>query len=258
MSSIIGVIGIAFSLWYVFTFHSKGFGGYFDAPSMVLIGCMPPSVMLLSHTIGDFFTGFATLGKALFSTMERRQGEVIDVLTRSSQMIRAEGLGSLVKVRDQVRYDLLRDGVSLIVNDFSVDEIRHNLQNKINSKQTRLASAANLFENMSKLSPGVGMIGTLMGLIGMMSNMKDPTQIGGGMAMALITTFYGLMLGTLFYGPFSEKILLEAEKTLEIDLMVMEGVVGLKAKKSSIHMKDIVKTYGKKANPEQGTPSKAR
>ncbi len=116
----------------------------------------------------------------------------------------------------------------------------------------------NYNENGGAFAPGFGMIGTLMGLIAMMANMKDPTQIGGGMALAMITTFYGLLLGTLLYGPFSEKILLEAEKTLEIDLMVLEGVVNLKAKKSSIHMKDIVKTFGKKAGgPEQPSP-KAR
>lgn len=258
MSSILGIIGIIASLWYVFATPSKGFAGYFDAPSAVLLLVMPPSVMLLSHSLADFLTGFSTLGRALFTTMTQRQGEVIDVLTRSSQLIRSDGLGALVKVRDQVRYELLRDGISLIVNDFTVEEIRHNLQNKINAKQTRMASAANLFENMAKLSPGVGMIGTLMGLIAMMANMKDPTQIGGGMALAMITTFYGLMLGTMLYGPFSEKILLEAEKTLEIDLMVLEGVSNLKAKKSSIHMKDIVKTFGKKSGgPEQPTP-KAR
>ena len=100
---------------------------------------------------------------------------------------------------------------------------------------------------MSKLAPGVGMIGTLMGLIEMMANLKDPSQIGSGMALAMITTFYGLLLGTVVYGPFSEKIALEGEKSLELDLLVMEAIVGLKERKSSIHMKDIVNTYAKSA-----------
>ena len=60
---------------------------------------------------------------------------------------------------------------------------------------------------MSKLSPGVGMIGTLMGLIEMMANLKDPSQIGSGMALAMITTFCGLLLGTVVYGPSLKKLL---------------------------------------------------
>ena len=100
---------------------------------------------------------------------------------------------------------------------------------------------------MSKLSPGVGMIGTLMGLIEMMANLKDPSQIGSGMALAMITTFYGLLLGTVVYGPFSEKIALESEKSQELDLLILESIVALKERKSSIHMKDIVNTYAKAA-----------
>jgi len=55
---------------------------------------------------------------------------------------------------------------------------------------------------------------------------------------------YGLLLGRLLYGPCSEKISLEKEKSTEIDLMVLEGVISLKSKKSSLHMKDIMNTYG--------------
>ncbi len=254
MSPLIAIAGIVFSLYYVFTSPSGGFEGYLDKPSLVLLGMMPPSVMLLSHTLKDFYVGFSTLLQALFRG-NKREKEVINVLTSASQLVRSEGIGSIMKVRNQVRYELLRDGLSLILNDFSVDEIRHNLQNKINSKQMRMSLASNLFENMSKVSPGVGMIGTILGLIAMMINLKDPSQIGGGMALAMITTLYGLLLGTVVYAPCSEKISLEAEKSLEIDLMVLEGVLSLKGKKSSVHMRDIMSTYSQdKSAP--GKPTK--
>ncbi|MGE0174816.1 MAG: MotA/TolQ/ExbB proton channel family protein [Oligoflexales bacterium] len=246
MSPIIAVCGIFFSLYYVLTHPHGTFTGYFDKSALVLIGLMPPSVLLLSHTIKDFLNGIATLLRALFRTQNRAHNEVIEILTKSSALVRTQGIGSLMNVRNHIRYELLRDGISLIVNDFTVEEIRHNLSNKINAKQSRMSLSANLFENMAKASPAVGLIGTLMGLISMMSNLQDPTKIGGGMALAMITTLYGLLLGTLLYAPCGEKISLEAEKSLEIDLMVLEGVIGLKSKKSSIHMKDIMKTFGSK------------
>jgi flagellar motor component MotA len=68
------------------------------------------------------------------------------------------------------------------------------------------------------------------------------------MALAMITTLYGIMLGTFIYAPMAEKIQIEAERTLEVDLLVMEGVMNIKGKKSSVHLKDIVKTYGAKNN----------
>lgn len=245
MSAILGIGGIAFAIYYVIMFPSTKFHGYMDIPALILIGICPPCVMLLSHTLTDFHTGVSTLLSATFGTRRRIESEIINVLTQASAMVRAEGIGSLLRVRDRIRYDLLRDGVSLIVNDFTADEIRHNLSAKINAKQSRLALASNLFENMSKVCPGMGMVGTLIGLIAMLSNLTDPSKIGGGMAMSMICTLYGLSLGTFIYGPWGEKISLEAEKSLEIDMMVLEGVISLKGKKSSIHLHDIMKTYSK-------------
>ncbi len=257
ISGIIGISGIVYALRWVLTAdHSHGFGGYMDMNAIVLLGIMPPSVMLLSHSMGDFFTGFSTLMRATFSQQQKHQRHVIDTLTRASGLIRAEGMGSLMKIRNQIKYELLQDGISLIINDFTPEEIRHNLQAKITSKQSKLGSACSMFENMSKMCPGIGMIGTLIGLIAMLSNMSDPDKLGSGMALAMITTLYGLSLGTLFYGPFGEKVGIEAEKILELDLMVLEGVLMLKGKKSSIHLKDIVKTYGSHGKGNQAPGGK--
>jgi chemotaxis protein MotA len=222
------------------------FHGYWDPAAMVLLGFGPPSVMMLSHTLSDLFVGIKLLATSIFSRHGQHQAEIIDALTRASQIVRTDGLGALVPLRDRMQYDMLRDGFSLIINDFKPEEIRHNLMARINAKQSKMALAASLFENMSKLCPGMGMIGTLMGLIAMLSNMNDPSKLGSGMALALITTLYGLMLGTIIYGPWGEKIHIEAEKILEVDMMVLEGMINIKSKKSSIHMKDIMKTYANK------------
>ena len=256
MSSIIGIAGIVYGLYFVFTSPAKGFSGYFDKPSMVLLGLLPPSIMLLSHKLTDFGTGIKILFKSIFNNTGRKHIHVINMLSVCSARVRSDGVGSLLAERKKANYDLLIDGLSLIVNNFTVDEIRHNLNAKIGARQGQMSLASNLFENMSKVSPGVGMIGTLLGLIAMMSKISDPSAIGSGMALALITTLYGLLLGTLLYQPFSEKISIESEKILELDLLVLEGVLALKSKKSSVHMKDIMKTYSKAAGSSESKVAK--
>ena len=251
MSQILGLSGIVYAIWYLIMHPAMKFHGYWDPSAAVLLGLGPPSVMMLSHTVMDLLRGFQLLASSIFSSHARHQAEIIDVLTRASQIVRTDGLGALVPLRDRLQYDLLRDGVSLIINDFKVEEIRHNLMAKINAKQSKMALAASLFENMSKLCPGMGMIGTLMGLIAMLANLNDPTKLGSGMALALITTLYGLMLGTIIYGPWGEKIHIEAEKILEVDMMVMEGIINVKGKKSSVHMRDLMKTYASKSASAQ-------
>ena len=251
MSQLLGLSGIGFAIWYVIAHPATKFHGYWDPAAVVLLGFGPPSVMMLSHTLSDLIVGLKLLATSIFSRHNQHQAEIIDALTRASQIVRTDGLGALVPLRDRMQYDMLRDGFSLIINDFKPEEIRHNLMARINAKQAKMALAASLFENMSKLCPGMGMIGTLMGLIAMLSNMNDPTKLGSGMALALITTLYGLMLGTIIYGPWGEKIHIEAEKILEVDMMVMEGVINIKSKKSSVHMKDIMKTYASKHGGQQ-------
>jgi chemotaxis protein MotA len=110
---------------------------------------------------------------SLFTNLRRKQDEVIVTLTNASKAVRSDGLGAIMSFQKQAKHPLLRDGMSLIVNDFKPEEIRHNLTARINAKQTQMNLAANLFENMSKVCPGVGMIGTLLGLIGMLANMED-------------------------------------------------------------------------------------
>ena len=70
-------------------------------------------------------------------------------------MVRTEGLGSIIRIKDRAKYELLRDGFSLIINNFTPEEIKHNLMARIESKQTRMGLAANIFENMSRVCPGV-------------------------------------------------------------------------------------------------------
>lgn len=243
MSLLIGLIGIFGSLAFVFLYESPGYQGYFDLPSAVLLIVAPPSIMLLSHTAADFFTGIRLLLSSVFSRGRKHHMEVIETLTLASKAVRSDGLGAILPIRDRARYDLLRDGLSLIINDFKPEEIKHNLMARVNQKQSHMQLASNLFENMSKVCPGVGMIGTMLGLIAMMANMSDPSKLGTGMALALITTLYGLLLGTIIYAPWGEKIALEAEKSLEIDLLVVDGILNIKGKKSAAHIRDLLKSY---------------
>ncbi len=252
ISPIIGLSGIAYAMYFVFTHRSVGgsHNMFIDYPAMVLLAVCPPSVMMLSHSFGDLLRGFSILVRASFSRKKSIELHIIDMLTRAAQLVRSDGIGAITRVRNGARYELLRDGMSLIINNFSTDEIRHNLSAKIGLRQSEMQLASHLFENMSKVCPAVGMMGTLIGLAKMLANMSDPSTIGGGMAMAIIGTLYGLMMGTVLYAPFGEKIALEAEKTLAVDKMVLEGVLSLKERKSSIHLRDIVATYGSKSKQQ--------
>lgn len=246
-----GLSGFSLALWYLLSQGSEHFNGFWNPAAAVLLGLGPLSVILMSHSFVDFISGLRTLFSIAFLNQKREMNTIANQLSTMSSSVRNEGVGILAKYKPALRNPLLKDGITLILSSFTAEEIRHNLTAKVNTKQTQFTHAATLFENLGKLCPGMGMLGTIIGLVKMLSNMSDPTMLGPGMAIALLTTLYGLLLGTVVYTPIGEKISIYAEKTLQLDLMILEGVLLLKEKKSQAHLRDVLNTYSNHSGAER-------
>jgi chemotaxis protein MotA len=251
ISVIVGLSGFASALWYVLIHGGASFSGFWEPAAAVLLGGGPIAIILMSHSFYDFFSGIRTLFSLAVMSQKREMNQISNQLSVLSYSVRTDGIGVLAKYKAQLRNPLLKDGVSLILSSFTTDEIRHNLTAKINSRQTEYAHAVSLFENLGKLSPGVGLLGTIAGLVKMLSNMTEPAKLGPAMAVALLSTLYGLVLGTVVYMPVAEKIAIYAEKRLQLDLMVLEGVLLLKEKKSQAHLRDVLNTYSTNSTDRQ-------
>lgn len=247
----VGLSGFSWALWYLLYYGSNQFKGFWDPAAAVLLGVGPLSVILMSHSFIDFVAGLKTMLSIAFLNQRKEMNQIANQLSVMTSTVRNEGVGVLAKYKSQIKNSLLRDGVTLILSGFTPDEIKHNLTAKINTKQTQYSHASHLFENLGKLCPGMGLLGTIIGLVQMLSNMSDPTKLGPGMAIALLTTLYGLLLGTVVYSPISEKIAIYAEKTLQLDLMILEGVLLLKEKKSQAHLRDVLNTYSSSSASNQ-------
>ncbi|MBM3382576.1 MAG: hypothetical protein FJY29_09075 [Betaproteobacteria bacterium] len=248
---LVGLSGFAWSLWYVLQHGSNQFRGFWDPAAAILLGVGPLCVILMSHSFVDFVAGIKTLTKIAFFSQKKEMNQIANQLSTMTSAVRTEGVGILARYKEHLRNPLLKDGVTLILSGFTPDEIRHNLTAKINTKQNEFTHASSLFENLGKLCPGMGLLGTIVGLVQMLSNMSDPARLGPGMAIALLTTLYGLLLGTVVYTPVSEKISIYAEKTLQRDLMILEGVMLMKEKKSHAHLRDVLNTYSSVAPAER-------
>lgn len=217
---------------------------FYDRDSLLLLAVGPVAVIFMSYSFVDFFNGLKTVSSMAFLNQSKEMNSISNLLTHLSQAVRADGVGAVAQHKDKVKNPLFRDGLALILNGFTPDEIRHNLVAKINTRQSQFNSAANLFESMGKLCPGMGLLGTIIGLMKMLANMSDPKALGPAMAIALLTTLYGLVFGTVLYNSIADKVRLYAEKSLQLDTMIMEGVLLLKEKKSGAHFRDVLNTYG--------------
>lgn len=255
ISIILGLSGFAYTFYFLISQPAGGFSGFWDKSAALLLAAGPICIIFVSHNFIDFFAGIKVILKMAFLNQKREMNQISNQLTMISSIVRKDGVGAIAQFKNGIKNAFFREGLTLILNSFSVEEIRHNLTAKINTKQQQFAHAGNLFESLAKLSPGMGLLGTIIGLVLMLQNLSDPSKIGSGMAAALLTTLYGLILGNVVYQPIAEKITIYAEKTLQMDMLILEGVLLLKDKKSSAHFNNILTTYSSQnAQAQKGAP----
>lgn len=130
----------------------------------------------------------------------------IDTLLRMSEVARREGLLALEKRLDGVDDPFLRSGLQLIADGVEADVVRQMLEIDIASLDERHRSMIDLFESLGAYAPTFGMMGTVIGLINMLGNLSDPSQLGLGMSLALLTTLYGVLFANLVYLPIGARL----------------------------------------------------
>ena len=245
VSIILGISGFIAAFLYMINNHSTSFTGFFDRSAFLLLSTAPLCVVMISHGVLGLLSSIKSLLITVFSSHTREMKRLSDELTNMSLAIRNEGMGSLSLFLKKTKNPLFQEGITLILNGFNREEIKHNLTAKINTRQVAFQGTVELFETLGKLSPGIGLIGTVVGLVTMMTHLQDPSQLGSGMAVALLSTLYGLILGNVIYMPIGDKMNIYGEKVLIRDTMIMEGVLLLKEKKSYAHLRDVLKTYSR-------------
>lgn len=156
-----------------------------------------------------------------------QEERLISQLVTFSEKARREGLLALEDDLEELEDEFLRKGIQLVVDGTDPEIIKNILYNELNQINARHRSAILLVDDLSKQAPAFGMIGTIMGLIIMLARIEDRSTIGNGMAVALLTTFYGAMLGYLVFGPLRKKLEdRDVSETLVKEIMV-EGVLSI-------------------------------
>ena len=127
---------------------------------------------------------------------------------------------------EKARNPFLRTGIQLVIANTNEDEILDLLRWRIARLKAREYAEAQIFRTMATYAPAFGMIGTLVGLVNMLEVMDtgDLTVIGPRMAVALLTTFYGILLANLVFKPIAVKLERRTEERLIAMNMVLEGI----------------------------------
>ena len=190
---------------------------------MIVLGGTIASI-LLTFPFKDVIKAFQA---AFFVLYEPKvdPNDMVKTIIKLSNISRRQGLFTLGRI--DTNNLILKKGCNLIADGANEDVIRNALRTEIESLKHRHFNIQDVFTKMATFSPAFGMIGTLIGLVQMLNKLSDPSTIGPGMAVALLTTFYGSILSTLFFLPIAGK--LKARTMTEVINMeiIFEGAIAM-------------------------------
>ncbi len=198
-------IGVGLALVFIPIFLGTGAGAFFDIPSILMVLGGTIAALLVNYTVDDLKKMVAGI-KGFFGFQPPELTQYVRSFTEMARLARREGLLALDKQLEQVEDDLTRFGLEMAVDGTDPKEIDAFMEQRINDALKEHKLLAKMLNSAGTFAPSFGMIGTLVGLIQMMQNLTDPAAIGAGMAIAMITTFYGALFANLFFLPMASKM----------------------------------------------------
>ena len=153
--------------------------------------------------------------------------ELIHTFMHLSEVKRKDGVRACEELARHSGNNFLALGVAMVADNRSLTDIRQRLDQEIDLFITKRESEVTILSLMGRLAPAFGLAGTVVGLIRMLHGLSDPNLVASGMSVALLTTFYGIMLANLIVLPLERKL----RERLRIDAVEMtiigEGIIGL-------------------------------
>ena len=214
---------------------------FLNLPGFLIVVGGTFAATLIKFPISGVFVAFFVGIKVAFINERENPREIIDLTMRLVKRARKVGLLGLEKVK--VGNTFFRKGVQLCVDGRDVDVIRKMMTREMEMAIQRQEVGEKVFRAIGESAPAFGMVGTLVGLVQMLSTMDDPTTIGRAMAIALLTTFYGLLIAQLIALPISDK--LEAKNSLERAnrTLIIESIVQIHERNNPTAVFDILEAY---------------
>ncbi len=154
---------------------------------------------------------------------------IIAILVEFAEKARREGLLALEDNVREINEVFLQKGIQLVIDGTDPELVRNILETKLTFLEERHQQGRRIFSTMGELAPAFGMIGTLIGLIQMLSQLDSPDNLGSGMAVALITTLYGATLANLFFIPLAKKLKARTEEEVLMKEVIIEGILSIQA-----------------------------
>lgn len=214
---------------------------FVNIPSMLIVVGGGIAATVLRFPLNIIPSAFAIGGKLAFTQKKDSPQGMIDEITNLADIVRKSGPLGLESV--EISHEFLKKGVQYIADGFEPTHILESLERERDQMLERLEDSEKIFKALGDAAPAFGMIGTLVGLVQMLSTMDDPSSIGPSMAIALLTTLYGALISNLICLPIADKLNTKM-KIESINLtLAIDGIMQLRENKSPDLIREMLIAY---------------
>jgi len=243
-STLIGMIASVLLMAVIVLFAADNPWVFLDGPSIAIVLGGTLAATFLSYPLREVLRVFHLVGQVMRQERLDTRGDIEELVAISRLWIQGD-LAAVERALQKVNNPFLRTGVQLIIDRTPEDEIVDMLQWRIARLRSRETAEAQLFRVMAGYAPAFGMVGTLLGLVNLMDLLGDGNMgvIGSQLAIALITTFYGVLLANLLFKPIAVKLERRTEQRLVLMNMVLEGISMMCAGRSPSMMRETLKAF---------------
>jgi len=169
--------------------------------------------------------------------------KLIEDLVSYAEIARRDGILSLENTTKEIDDPFIVRGIQMAVDGTDPELIEQIMNTELENLVERHESGKALFDAIGKYAPAFGMIGTLIGLVAMLSNMEDPSAIGQGMATALLTTLYGTIFANVFALPISDKLAKRSNEEVLRKTIIIKGVMSIQSGDNPRVVEQKLKTF---------------
>ena len=215
-------------------------GTFFNIPSLLIVCGGTVGIVMVQFSIKQFFGAFNIALKAFIHKTESPT-ELIEMTVDMASAARKGGLLALEE--RETGNAFFQMGIQMMVDGHEPDVVRDMMSSELDLTVQRHKQGQKIFKAIQDVAPAMGMIGTLIGLVQMLSNMDDPKAIGPAMAVALLTTLYGAVIANVFAGPIAEKLGLRSGEEQLIKSMIIDGVSGIQEGRNPRVIEGMLMTY---------------
>jgi chemotaxis protein MotA len=226
---------------------------FYDVHALIVIFGGSFAATLIRFPLSSILHGVPLGARFAFTVRRTTARDLVEELASVAEIARKQGPVGLEKVETDDLF--LAKGIRYVADGYDANFIRDNMERDRDNFLLHLDEGSEIYRAVGDCAPAFGMVGTLIGMVQMFSNMSDPSKLGPFMAVALLATLYGALVANLICLPLADKLhgkLIDEETNRTL---IIDGILMIRDSKSPALVREMLLAYlPEKHREEQGEP----